>query len=160
MCCCCEWWSRGPPWSGYIHDCVSWNRATFSHIWEGARWRVLVGAVACTHKMAHERTTRKGMFHCSALRQAPHHRTLQYSMLPAHAASQHTHNRSAHTQKFAHTHKNSTQTQKFETYQPSSPPTHVRSHKAQACTCFMLALLSRPLLYIPETTTGPCTFLS
>ena len=68
-------------WSGYIHDCVSSNSTTFSHVWEGARRRVLVGA-------AYQRTSRAGMFHCSALRQAPHHRTLHYSMLPAHAASQ------------------------------------------------------------------------
>ena len=37
-----------------------------------------------------------------------------------------------------------------------SQATHVRSHKA--CTCFMLALPSRPLLYIAETTTGPAHF--
>ena len=81
VCCRCEWMSRGLPWSGYIHDCVSSNSTTFSHVWEGARRRVLVGA-------AYQRTSRAGMFHCSALRQAPHHRTLHYSMLPAHAASQ------------------------------------------------------------------------
>jgi len=92
-------------WSGHIHDCVSWNGATFSHIWEGARRRVQVGAPACTHNMAHERTTREGMFHFSALQQAPHNRTLQYSMLPAHATSQPTHNRSAHTKICTHTQK-------------------------------------------------------
>ena len=42
-------------------------KTTFSHIWEGARRRVLVGAASCTHNIAHERTTRAGMFHCSAI---------------------------------------------------------------------------------------------
>jgi hypothetical protein len=37
---------------GYMQCSVSWKGATFSHIWEGARQRVQVGAAGYTHNMA------------------------------------------------------------------------------------------------------------
>jgi len=63
-CCHCDccWW--GPPWVGYMQCSVSWKGATFSHIWEGTRQRVQVWAAGCTHNLAHQRTTRDGLFHC------------------------------------------------------------------------------------------------
>jgi len=72
---------------------VSWKGATFSHIWEGTRRRVQVRAAGCTHDMAHQRTTRDGLFHYNSLAHAPPHSKQQYSLLLAHAASEHPYER-------------------------------------------------------------------